>query len=398
MDSAQCMKRILVFTPWYPTPDQPHIYTYVSQQVKIINEYLNVVPGACEIVVWHQQQALDLAARIFHQKNNRNFDWEDGTVNVLSRQGTILSHRWKARQYKFLHHEFACTYKQVVSLLNGEPDLVWTVTLSGALRWFEFALNTKLKIPFVLQEHSNTIWMHLKSPAAVRLSVKALSKASKVIVVASRQIDQFQSISPDLKPVVVWNAVDPAFIRPCNPLVLNRRILFVGRLSQEKGLNRLLRAISILVKIFPDLELYLVGSGPLKGFLEREADALKISSYVHFLGSKKPSEIAVLLDETAVFVLPSEYENCPVALLEAQTRGVPCIVRKNNASEHVLLPGNGVAVDDQGDGVGIASGLKNVFLQIEQFNRVEIQNRALQQFAPSVFSRKMMSVFSEATQ
>jgi glycosyltransferase involved in cell wall biosynthesis len=313
----------------------------------------------------------------------------DGRVRYCLTDGRILN-------IFLLHRGMVKTYQRVTELLEGAPDLVWTVTMAGALRWHEFSEKCNLKLPFVLQEHSNTVWMHLKSNAAIKRSSRILKEASAIIVVAERQIEQFKNLEPTVEPVVIWNAVDPAYLKPCTEKPDGSRILFVGRLSAEKGLGRLIKAIPIVIKSFSDITVELIGRGPMKQVLEEEISAIGVMKYVKFLGVKTPEEIATILDKAAVFVLPSEYENCPVALLEAQVRGVPCVVRNNNASERVLLPGNGVGVDDDGNGHGIAAGLCNVLEQLEKYDRVEIQKRSMQQFSPDVFAHKMCDVFKRA--
>lgn len=94
-----------------------------------------------------------------------------------------------------------------------------------------------------------------------------------------------------------------------------RRIGTVGRLAREKNCPLLLRAVSAI----PNAELVLVGDGPLRGELEREADAR-----VQFLGQR--ADIAELLAGFDVFALSSSTEGMSIALLEAMAAACPIVV------------------------------------------------------------------------
>jgi len=98
-------------------------------------------------------------------------------------------------------------------------------------------------------------------------------------------------------------------------------ILYFGRLSREKGLSTLIRA----VKRFPDSLLLIAGEGPEKRSLEMLCDRENADN-VRFIGQKNPTEIRQLIDRCAFSVLPSIwYENCPLSILESMARGKPVV-------------------------------------------------------------------------
>ena len=135
--------------------------------------------------------------------------------------------------------------------------------------------------------------------------------------------------------------------------------------------------------------------GELDENLKNLANEFKLESAINFIGSKTSSEISNLLEEHEVFVLPSYYENCPVSLLEAQVKGVPCLVTKNGASENVLLPGNGLSVEDDGTGEQLANGLLELLKNMDDYNKEKIRKKGLEAFAPKVFAEKMYEVIKE---
>lgn len=101
------------------------------------------------------------------------------------------------------------------------------------------------------------------------------------------------------------------------------RLIWVGRMSHEKGLSTLLRATAACRTPF---RLQLVGDGPEETALRELADGLELGEKVEWLGRRSRDEIPGLLAGSAGSVLPSEwYENAPLSLLESLALGRPVI-------------------------------------------------------------------------
>jgi len=97
----------------------------------------------------------------------------------------------------------------------------------------------------------------------------------------------------------------------------------VGRLAPTKGLGFLIEAFSSVKKDVPSAELILLGNGPCREELERQASETSCHDSIHFLGHR--DNIEQLYRAMDVFVLSSVAEGMPRAILEAMTAGVPCI-------------------------------------------------------------------------
>lgn len=132
----------------------------------------------------------------------------------------------------------------------------------------------------------------------------------------------------DRQVVTIPNGVDGERFRPGREEALRETFGFapsdmvlgcVGRLSKEKGVDVLLRAMSELQRDQPGLRLLIVGDGPLRESLERLADELGLADRVVFAGAR--SDMPALYRTMDVFVLPSRREASPLALLEAMASG-----------------------------------------------------------------------------
>jgi glycosyltransferase involved in cell wall biosynthesis len=106
------------------------------------------------------------------------------------------------------------------------------------------------------------------------------------------------------------------------------RLVFVGRLQRQKGLDVLLQALVRLKKIRPaaDWRLRVFGDGPRRAEYESLADDLGIADQVQFEG--QVPDVPAQLMTADIFVLPSRAEGMSNALLEAMAAGLPCIAAR----------------------------------------------------------------------
>jgi len=117
----------------------------------------------------------------------------------------------------------------------------------------------------------------------------------------------------------IYNYIDAQAITP--DYTPGEYVLFVGRLSKEKGVRDILTA----AKRTPHIPYKIVGTGPLEGELKDYAKKLDLKN-VEFLGYKEKEEVYTLIRGAAFMLIPSVwYENNPLSLLEAFAFGKPVI-------------------------------------------------------------------------
>ncbi|TBW09313.1 glycosyltransferase family 1 protein [Azotobacter chroococcum] len=104
------------------------------------------------------------------------------------------------------------------------------------------------------------------------------------------------------------------------------RFIYVGRLSPEKSLETLLKAFALVLKILPDAQLLIIGSGPQKSELEQLLIQLNISHAVSLTGSKGVTELAEEYARSTCLILPSMSEPWGLVVNEALSYGCPAIV------------------------------------------------------------------------
>ena len=122
------------------------------------------------------------------------------------------------------------------------------------------------------------------------------------------------------------NLFDPDLYAPDPSVAKDVDVLYVGNLVAVKRLDMLLEAAKRLKDARPAFRMALVGDGILRGELEALAARLGLCEAVEFAGARPFEEIARWLRRARVFVMTSEMEGLPQAMIEAMSAGVPVVV------------------------------------------------------------------------
>ncbi len=121
-------------------------------------------------------------------------------------------------------------------------------------------------------------------------------------------------------------------------------VVSVGRLKPQKNQRMLLEAFALFHKQFPDYSLVVYGEGDMRDELVRLAANLGVKDSVSFPGNE--TDIFSKLSEAAMFVLSSNYEGMPNALLEAMCVSLPVVSTKVSGAVDLIIDGeNGLLVD-----------------------------------------------------
>jgi glycosyltransferase involved in cell wall biosynthesis len=201
-----------------------------------------------------------------------------------------------------------------------------------------------------------------------RLVTRLLYRWVNAVIAVSEdvaaKVREFVWVSPD-KVFTIINGIDPApflMAKPDHDLEKklglgagNRVLLTVARLMPPKGHVYLIEAVGLLVKDYPDIQLFLAGDGDLREQLMAQCNALGVSDHVHFLGSR--TDVSDLLALTDIFVIPSMWEGTSLALLEAMAAEKAIVATDIPGNRAVLVsPKCGVLVPP-GDSESLAAAI-----------------------------------------
>ena len=141
--------------------------------------------------------------------------------------------------------------------------------------------------------------------------------------------------------------VPSAWVPEYNPAVTARtdQVVFFGKLTKQKNLGSLIQAAIGL-----DLKLVLIGDGPERESLGSLAEELKVE--IEFPGRVSHESVKEYLREAMFFVLPSNYEGHPKALIEAMAFGIPVLVTNSVGVAPEVVDGKtGIIVENSVDGL-----------------------------------------------
>lgn len=105
--------------------------------------------------------------------------------------------------------------------------------------------------------------------------------------------------------------------------------IFVGRHVRDKGISLLPAIMARARELVPDLEMTVVGDGPLRAATEAEAAARSLTASMHFVGRVTDERLATLMAAAACTVVPSVREGYGLVVVESCAYGTPVVVARN---------------------------------------------------------------------
>jgi glycosyltransferase involved in cell wall biosynthesis len=234
-----------------------------------------------------------------------------------------------------------------------------------------------------------------------RLIVRAANRlADRVTVNAEAMREHVHRVErcPLEKIVVIPNGIDFDRLPAAGPprrLMRSPVIGTVGRLSEKKGHADLLAAVPHVLQRVPDANFVLVGDGPLRLALERQAAGLGVARNVTFLGEIPDGAGAMTTFD--LFVLPSRVEGMSNALIEAMALGRPVVATAVGGNAEVVRDGEHGLIVPARDPASLAHGILTLLKDGERARAMGDAGRlrAMEQFSVRTMVERFEELYTE---
>lgn len=329
--------KVFLIARGYPTKQDPTWGCFEKDQAEALSR------------LGHQVTILsvDTRFRFYWRKLGVQCDVHNNiaTYNIFLLPYALLFFLPKRIKDLFYAWQLELLYKRAVQQY-GKPDAIYSHYLSNTIK--AIPLKKKYHIPIVAMEH----WSQMAYPKIPNNTISTAkyvySSIDQLITVSSALKNNiFQQIGCD--SIVIPNMVGKEFHYLPSNLKKKESIQLIttGRLIPEKHFDMLIQAIANIST--PKLQLYIIGNGSEKQKLQKLVEKLQVQDQIQLLGHKSKQEIVTLLQQSDIFVLPSQSETFGVAYIEALACGLPIIATDCGGPRDIVTQKNGllIPVNDQ---------------------------------------------------
>lgn len=278
----------------------------------------------------------------------------------------------KSNHFDLVHYVGMIGYREPGYLWKLGLPYVWgpvSGTNNAPLQLMKrMPLSGKLKQLF--RNFANTLQFRFSS----RLK-DALKSTDILLTATSENHDKFLSIHKKDSICIPENAIIGDISLNLNKFIATNkyRLIVVGTLDARKSVGILLEAISVM-KYRNKIQLDIVGDGPLRSILEKQAKQFKINDIINWYGFLPRAKAVELFDSAHLHVITSISEGNPTTIWEAMTHGVPTLSFDHCGMHDTLSDSCGILIpikDTYEKNIGtIASTLDHMIENPEKFKEL----------------------------
>ena len=328
-----------------------------------------------------------------------NFD-----VLIIKKLNVYPSVFFKNAVYKFRES----VLKKVLSLVNKKSfDIIHIQSVCNNITpFFAVEISREKKIPYVITEHYTSFEEagdKIFTPYLNSIEVhKIVSKANYRVAVSKFAAEKFDKIFLSrfiTIPNIIGNTYFEKPFKEINFESSNTfRFIFIGGLSQRKGVLELINAFFLLTKEFSNVLLTMVGDGDLSNEIKSFITNHKLQAQIDLVGQKTENEIIKLLDEHHCLVSASEVETFGLVIVESFLRGRPVVCVNSGAVDELINSKNGILSSSEDKVTNLLNSMKQVIISYASFNQLEIRNTAVSKFNELTIINQYLTIYKKAIQ
>lgn len=376
--------KILVLPSWYPDNKKPLNGIFFKEQAEAL------VKSGVEVIV------LSIAVKSF-----REFDKEN-SINKLefSEENGVKVYRYTTYNYfpkleeLYLKYYSMVMKKMVKKVIEkeGNPDLIH---IHSALDVGIAYVKSKLKIPYVITEHSTKYSRGMIGKAQKKYLNKLFENARRVMVVGNGLKGELSKYISSEKIEVMYNpVVMPSYEIKDDKNKSKFRFFSLGFLTKKKGMDALIEAFNSNKEKFKDIELFIGGAGEEFNNLKHLIDEYGLSKNVFLLGSLNREEVAFNMKNCDCFVLPSRFETFGIVYVEAMYYGKPVIATRTGGPDTFINEKCGLLVEIDNK-YQLADAMEQIVNNYNNYDPLEIKKYCDEKFSERVIMKELKKVYQE---
>jgi len=248
-------------------------------------------------------------------------------------------------------------------------------------------------IPLVTTLHGTDVRLARAVGVAKPLFGHVLKHSAAVTTVSRWLQDETEALAPGVHPKVAPMPVATELFGPGSSRD-GDRLLFVGRLNQQKGLDHLLNAMSSMRS---PASLDIVGDGPDRDTLQQLARQLGLASRIRWHGQISQSELPALYQRAAAVVLPFVDEGLGLVAIEALLCETPVVAFDSGGLRDVIQHEKTGLLVKAGDRAALAQTLDDLLARDGRGSQLGRAGRlyALSAFAPESAARRYAEIYRQ---
>jgi len=306
------------------------------------------------------------------------------------------------RKYHLFH--FLTTFKLYKYIKVRKFDIVHSSLFFANYHAALAALMARVPI-LIMEEHGEHSFHLKKRHFLHRIIGHYVSQAARIILCCSDQMKQEVAKVyniPSQKILVMKNMIDDKRLEINLPreavrdkLGFDMGSILIGTVASLGWIKNHKFLIDGFAKVNKNgVFLILVGDGPLRQELEDYVSGLSLNHKVHFLGWRE--DIANILNAIDIFVLTSISEGLPIALLEAMSIGLPCIVTRVGGMQEVLTDNITGRLVAPGNTEELLGALNQIIYGPEVAKKIGLTAReyVLEKFKPSNYINQILELYN----
>ncbi|MFH0765206.1 MAG: glycosyltransferase [Calditrichota bacterium] len=373
--------KILLLTAWYPSASCPVEGVFVREQARVIarNHEVHVVAFYLQDRTPYIEESIEEGLTV---------------TRIWQRQPS-----WPAK-VRYLWRIWKLT-RRIQNIIRawGCPDIIHAHTYQAGVPavW----LGRRNRLPVVITEHWSGFARGQLTYMEKLKARYAFSRADLVMPVSDYLKRAIESYGLRAHFQVAHNVADIKLFYPPDDSAGTSspklKLLNVAVQIPVKNIPILLNAARLLKSEGVPFNLDIVGDGPQLNEYKKLAGALKISEQVKFWGYQTKDQIAILMRQADLFILPSQVEMLPCALIEAMASGLPAVASRVGGIPELVTEHTGTLVSPN-DPEALKEGILRAWKKRGEFDRQAIARQARDRFSQEAVGKILDEVYSRLTQ